>query len=219
MARGGHNYRLILYRHLLGRWWTPIFSIGLTLLLFVGILWGAEWYFSEAPNPLIKLPDFSGGVLLVLGGIAILFSLFLFSIRNFAYIQLFGDHFKIITPFLRLKVSYKRINRVTSSEFSALFPPKALSSWQRQMIGPLLSRTANVVHLNKSPLSRFWLRFFLSPFFFYDKTPHFVLLVEDWMRLSSELDSARVSGRIQQKGKPKPKLTPGLLDDLNKHLK
>ncbi|KAA0263535.1 MAG: hypothetical protein EDM79_17955 [Chloroflexi bacterium] len=35
------------------------------------------------------------------------------------------------------------------------------------------------------------LRLFLSPLFFKDKTPHFVLLVQDWMRFSAELESMR----------------------------
>ena len=35
------------------------------------------------------------------------------------------------------------------------------------------------------------LRMFLSRFFFKDKTPHFVILVKDWMKLSSELDSMK----------------------------
>jgi hypothetical protein len=219
MARGGRKYPLLLYRHLLGRWWPPLFTLGLVLILFVGILWGAEWYFlNPAENPFVTLPTPHGIIFLVLGGAAIGFSLFLLSVRNFAYVQLFGDHFRIVTPFLRLKISYKRIHSIKSSEFSAVFPPNKLSSWQREMIGPMLGRTANIVHLKKSPMARFWLRFFLSPFFFYDKTPHFVFLVDDWMMFSVELDSARVSGRIQQKQKPKTQLTPGLLNDLNKRL-
>jgi hypothetical protein len=32
---------------------------------------------------------------------------------------------------------------------------------------------------------------FFSRFFFKDKTPHFVILVKDWMGLSSEIDSFR----------------------------
>jgi hypothetical protein len=220
MARGGRKYPLLLYRHLLGHLWTPIFTWGAVLILYVGILWGIEWfYINPAENPFITIPEVAGIVLIAIGVISIAFSLFLLTIRNFAYVQLFADHFRIITPFLRLNISYKRINQVTSSQMSALFPPNKLSSWQREMIGPLLLRTANVVHLTKYPFSRFWLGLFVSPFFFCDKTPHFVLIVEDWMRLSTELDSARVSGRVEQKPKAKPKLTPGLLDELNKNLK
>jgi hypothetical protein len=220
MARGGRKYPLLLYRHLLGRWWTPIFSMGLVLLLYVGILWGAEWYFIDpAENPFLPLPELSGIVLLAIGILAVGFSLFLFTIRSFAYVQMFGDHFRIVTPFLRLNIAYKRIHRVTSAEMASLFPPKNLSSWQREMIGPLLSRTANVVYLTKSPISRFWLKFFLSPFFFHDKTAHFVFIVDDWMRFSTELDSAQVSRQVKQPAAKSRNLTPGLLDDLNRKMK
>ena len=37
------------------------------------------------------------------------------------------------------------------------------------------------------------LRLFLSPFFFKDKTPHLVILVQDWMAFSTELESLRVT--------------------------
>ena len=221
MARGGRKYPLLVYRRLLGRWWTPIFAMGLVFLLYVGGLWGAEWYFIDpSKNPFPRLPEVDGIILMVIGAAAIGFSFFLLTIRNFAYAQMFGDHFRIVTPFIRLKISYKRIHKITSSEMSALFPPKRISSWQREMLGPLLFQTANVVHLTKPPLSRFWLKLFLSPFFFYDNTPHFVIIVDDWMRFSTELDSAQVSGRAQQpKAKKTPKLAPGLLDDLNRRMK
>jgi len=41
------------------------------------------------------------------------------------------------------------------------------------------------------------LRLFLSRFFFKDKTPHLVLLVRDWMKFITELDSMRAGGGIQ----------------------
>jgi hypothetical protein len=46
------------------------------------------------------------------------------------------------------------------------------------------------------------LRWFLSPFFFKDKTPHIVILVKEWLRFSSELDSMRMN-RGQSAQKPK----------------
>jgi hypothetical protein len=38
------------------------------------------------------------------------------------------------------------------------------------------------------------LRLFLSPFFFKDKTPHLVILVDEWMKFSNELESLRQGG-------------------------
>ena len=54
--------------------------------------------------------------------------------------------------------------------------------------------TASVIELRGFPMSQFSLRLFLSPLFFKDKTPHFVILVDDWMKFSSELESMRTGG-------------------------
>jgi len=43
------------------------------------------------------------------------------------------------------------------------------------------------------------LRMFLSRFFFKDKTPHFVILVKDWMGLSTEIDSFRTGDDSYEK--------------------
>jgi len=42
------------------------------------------------------------------------------------------------------------------------------------------------------------LRLFLSPFFFKDMTPHLVILVRDWMSLSTTIDIQHVNGELPQ---------------------
>jgi hypothetical protein len=59
------------------------------------------------------------------------------------------------------------------------------------------------------------MKLFLSPFFFYDKTSHFVFIVDDWMSFSTELDSRRAGGKALRQP-PKPRITSGLLDDLKR---
>jgi hypothetical protein len=54
------------------------------------------------------------------------------------------------------------------------------------------------VELTGYPISQSVLRFFLSPFFFKDRTAHFVFLIDDWMRFTTELESLRVGGEISQ---------------------
>jgi hypothetical protein len=73
----------------------------------------------------------------------------------------------------------------------ALFPPQGVSSWRAEIIQPLAKMTTVVIDLNGYPMSQSALRMFLSPLFFKDKTPHFVILVDDWMRFSNELESMR----------------------------
>ena len=72
-----------------------------------------------------------------------------------------------------------------------LFPLKSMSWWVREIFLPLANNTAVVIELTSYPISPVLLRLFLSRFFFKDKTPHFVILVKDWMRFSSELESMR----------------------------
>jgi hypothetical protein len=75
----------------------------------------------------------------------------------------------------------------------ALFPPQSVSSWRAEIIRPLAKMTVLVIELTGYPMSQSALRLFLSPLFFKDKTPHFVILVDDWMKFSAELESMRSS--------------------------
>jgi hypothetical protein len=58
--------------------------------------------------------------------------------------------------------------------------------------------------------------FFLSPFFFKDKTPHLVILVENWMQFSSELESARTGGSAVTESQIKRKESSSILSKLPK---
>jgi hypothetical protein len=216
MARGRRKYRLVLYEYMLNRWWPMTLLMGIAILINVGALWGAEWYFvNPAENllPILSLED--GTVMLAIGIICLLFTFFLLIIRKMAYVQLFDDHLRLATPFLRLNISYKRIQRNMTAQIFNLFPPKSLSGWNRELIAPISGNSAIVIYLTSSPLPRIFLRLFLSPFFFHDKTAHFILIVDDWMAFSTELDSRRVAKKIPQQ-RPKPRITSGLLDDLKR---
>jgi hypothetical protein len=183
MAKGGRRYPLVVYTHMLNRWWTAVFALGLALL---GLAWALRsWGFE----------DWRWLVFTSIGGLSVFLGILLLLLRKSAYIQPFSDHFRLVTPFLRLNISYKRVRRTVSANMGALFPPQSVSSWRREIIQPLAKMTALVIELTGSPMSQSSLRLFLSPLFFKDKTPHFVILVDDWMRLSNELESMR-SGAV-----------------------
>lgn len=217
MARGGKKYRLLLYEHLLDGWWPTAITLSLAIFIYVGALWGAAWYFNApGENPLPVLSEESTTILLVTGVIVFVLGVVLMILRKMAYAQLFSDHMKIATPFLRLNISYKRIQLTTTTQVSNLFPPKSMSGRKREIIAPISDHTAIIVHLKSYPLPRAMLKLFLSPFFFYDKTPHLVLMVDDWMGFSGELESRRVSGKMPPRKGRAARITSGLLDDLHK---
>jgi hypothetical protein len=182
MARAGHKYPLLVYRHLVSRWWTPMVAIGLGMFALA---------YSEYIDPIGQFLPWRWQLPAVVGGLAILLGFFFWAIRYFAYVQPLANHLKLVTPFLRVNISYKRIKKTTTTEMRYLFSTKQMSGWIRDIFSPLATQTAVVIELSGYPISPFLLRLFLSRFFFKDKTPHLVLLVKDWMRFSAELESMR----------------------------
>jgi hypothetical protein len=182
MARAGHKYPLLVYRHMLSRWWTPMIAIGLGMFALA---------YSEYVTPLGQLLSWRWQLPAVVGGLSIFIGIFFWVIRFFAYVQPYPTYLKLVTPFMRINISYKRIHKTTATEMRYLFSLKGMSGWVRDIFSPLATNTAVVVELTGYPISPMLLRLFLSRFFFKDKTPHFVILVKDWMRFSSELESMR----------------------------
>lgn len=182
MARAGHKYPLIVYRHMLNRWWTPMIAIGLGMFALA---------YSEYIDPVGRLLPWRWQLFAAIGGLSIFIGIFFWVIRYFAYVQPYPNYLKLVTPFVRVNISYKRIRKTTPTEMRYLFSMKNMSGWVRDIFSPLATNTAVVIELTGYPISPVLLRLFLSRFFFKDKTPHFVILVKDWMRFSSELDSMR----------------------------
>ena len=188
MAKAGKRFPLLIYDYTLSRWYPAT----LTLSIFLFILWWFQPNYFKTP-PKNDLQEY---VFLFISVAALIVTIFIFVMRKSAYVRPYKKYLRLSTPFLKLNISYKRIIKTRATEMSTLFPPSTLSSWQRESMAHLLKRTALVVDLNAFPMPLSLLRFFLSPFFFKDKTPHFVFLVEDWMRFSTEMESFRSGGYI-----------------------
>jgi hypothetical protein len=184
MAKGGRRYPLVIYTHMMDRWRSDIFLLALALLgLAVAIyFWGMDqWRWVTIGS---------------IGIFCFFMSILLWIVRKSAYVQPYPEYLRLVTPFLRLNISYKRFRRTQSTNMGLLFSGSKISSVQAGIVEHFAGMTAIVLDLTKSPMSQSTLRFFLSPLFFKDKTPHFVILVEDWMRLSAEIDSMRTGGGV-----------------------
>ena len=182
MARSGHKYPLLVYRHMLNRWWPAMIAIGLGMFAIA---------YSEYIAPLGPFLPWRWQLAAGVGGLAIMVGIFFWVIRYFAYVQPFPNYLKLVTPFMRINISYKRIKKTTTTEMRYIFSYKSMSGWVREIFSPLAGKTALVIDLSGYPISPVLLRLFLYRFFFKDKTPHLVILVKDWMRFSSELESMR----------------------------
>ena len=185
MTRGGRRHRLVIYREILNRWWPETMGLGALLAL---VAWGTY------RNPIGQSEPWRWQALAAFAGMTFIAGIILAAMRSMAFVQVFPQYLKLATPFMRVNISYKRVRRSTTAEMRALFPPERTRGWKRSVVSPLGGRTAVVLELNGWPADPKMMRIFLSHFFFKDKTPHFVILVDDWMKFSTELESMRAGG-------------------------
>lgn len=190
--RRGRRYPLLLYTRMLDRWWPALFLIGLGT---ASLAWP---FYSDLYTRLTE--PWRWMTMAGTGGLVAAASLLMLLMRSSAFVQPFQDHLLLVTPFLRMRISYRRFKQTTTTVMGTLFPPRRLRGLRRDILEPLFGETAVVIDLNALPLPRSVLRLFLSPFFFKDETPHIVILVRDWMRFSTELESMRRDPAFREYG-------------------
>ena len=100
MARGGHKYPLIVYQHMLNRWWPAMIAIGLGMFALA---------YSEYIDPMAQFLSWRWQLFAGIGVLAILIGVFFLILRHLAYVQPFPEYLKLVTPFMRINISYKRI--------------------------------------------------------------------------------------------------------------
>ena len=189
MPRNGHRHRLILYTYMLNRWWKLSLGIGailVTMIIGLRILPGQlpQYHF-------LMVSDFTLWAVAGAGGYAVLLSFFLIAIAKSAYVQPCATHLRLITPFLRMNISYRRIRKASSVDMKHLFAVSSYKGWRFRLARPLAAKTAIVLEMQGWPLPHWVLNLFLSSFFFPDKTSRLALLVPKWMDFSMEMESFR----------------------------
>ncbi|MGD0612532.1 MAG: hypothetical protein ABSB41_13555 [Anaerolineales bacterium] len=191
MPPGGSRHTLLLYTYILNRLWRGLLATGIVLIaLAVGLDLLPGWLPQDA---FLQVESLRLWVTGAVGALVIFVAIFLVAFRKSAYVQPYRDHLRLVTPFLRLNISYRRIRQASCTEMARLFPN--VKGWQRTFLRPLAGKMAIVLDLDGYPISRGALRLFLSPFFFPDRTTRLALLVPDWMEFSTELESMRGSWR------------------------
>src|SRR5919109_1896279 len=115
MARAGHKYPLIVYKHMVNRWWPPMIAIGLGMFALA---------YSESIDPIGRFLPERWQLCAAIGGLSILIGIFFWVLRFFAYVQPYPNYLKLVTPFVRLNISYKRIKKTTAAEMRHLFSYK-----------------------------------------------------------------------------------------------
>jgi hypothetical protein len=179
-ARQGTRFRLLIYKRMWQRWaWPCLLIIPASIAL---------WWFAPriaiVHTPLRFLA-------LAIGLVALLILCYAYLARKLAWVQCRKNLLRIQTPLYPLAISYGRIKATHPAPFSQIFDPAEEKPARRAWLRPYWAKTALVVDLYQYPLKKFWLRLWLSPYLFTPGKPGFVFLVEDWMKLSRQLDDYR----------------------------
>jgi hypothetical protein len=189
----GKRHRLLIYQRVMDRLWAATLVLGLVVV-------AAWWWAGDIFPSLSQLDEtilFAGGTVLIT--LAFLF----FVMRSMAYVQTSTDHLRVVTPFIRLKISYRRIRTAHPAEFHQLFPPSKAKWDERRLLEPFYGKTVLLVELSAFPISPSILRLFLPRVMFSPQSKGFVFVVKDWMTLSTELES--YLGVWLQKATPVPR--------------
>jgi hypothetical protein len=191
--KSGKRYRLLIYQRVMDRLWAATLVLGCVV---VAIWWWGGTIFILLPEPFSTLLLAGGIVLVTLGFL-------MYLMRSMAYVQACTDHLRVSTPFIRLRVSYRRIRTAHPVEFHHLFPPSKASWADRRLLEPFYGKTVLVVELSEFPLRRSLLNLFLPRVMFSTQAKGLVLVVKDWMALSTEIES--YMGVWLQKATPVPR--------------
>lgn len=178
--KAGSRHPLLFYRHSMDRIWksTLVLAIVLGLAGVLGLI-----------RPINILGLNSDVWLIATAALALMISIFAFLARYLAYIQPMPNVIKIVTPFLRFQISYRRMRGARPLLVQQVFPKDEASWSQRSFLDEFYGKTAIILDLKGFPLNQMLLRLFLPALMFSPQSTGLVLVVPDWMKLSTEIDS------------------------------
>jgi hypothetical protein len=104
-----------------------------------------------------------------------------------------------VTPFLNLKVAYRRIRSIHPALLQQIFPKESARWAETSFLEPFYGKTAIIIEVRGFPMNPSLLRLFLPRYMFSPMTSGFVLMVPDWMKFSTELDTLRGNWLHNQK--------------------
>ncbi|MEA3309922.1 MAG: hypothetical protein U9Q70_10480 [Chloroflexota bacterium] len=110
-----------------------------------------------------------------------------------AALRCYKTHFTLHAPLYPLAFSYRRVKLIRPVEFFAIFPPQQEKRARWRLYQKIWGKTAVVIDLKGYPVSSWWLKLWFSRYLFYPQETALVLLVDDWMGLTRELEIRRAA--------------------------
>jgi hypothetical protein len=177
MAKQGKRFPLLIYAHLWRRWG----CLGALLMVTSGALWlvAPRLSITDPMRYLALFPVLVGGILLLYG----------YAARNMAHVRCLRTCLRIQGPIYPLFVSYSRIAGTRPAQIGKILDPQRDKAARRAWPLRYWSMTAVVLDLKGFPINEWWLRLWFNRYLFHPTDTALLLLVEDWMSFSQQLDS------------------------------
>jgi len=174
------RFRLLVYGRMWQRWALPCLLIIPTSL--------AAWWFA----PQISIIDQRLRILTMFPALVALFILvYTVWARRLAWVECRTGHLRIQTPILPVAIAYSRVRVVRPKPFAQIYESALANPTRRRWLEPYLNTTALSVELTQYPVTEKWLRLWISPYLLDPTSPEIVLVVNDWMALSRQIDDFR----------------------------
>lgn len=133
------------------------------------------------------------GIWVVFVVTAILWFYYRFLFRRVS-IQLHVDHLRLQGPLYGVKISYGRVQSLSSTSLAYHYKRKELKPSEEKAVHPFWHQACLLVELNGYPprlqKRRHW---WFPPYLFGTSRTGLLLLVDDWMVLSQAIESARLA--------------------------
>ncbi|VAW33754.1 hypothetical protein MNBD_CHLOROFLEXI01-1077 [hydrothermal vent metagenome] len=149
------------------------------------------------------LGDFWYLAWLVLGVVLILWVYYAFLLRR-AGITVAPNYLQLRGPLRQVKISYGRIDTITSSQMRQHYNFKELKSRERSLIKSFFGTTCSFISLNSWPKTLKQRKLWFPRLLFGVRREGLLLATPNWMQLNRDVEEARQKWReARQRGKKK----------------
>jgi hypothetical protein len=114
-----------------------------------------------------------------------------------SFVQCRPTYLLLSTPIFRLAISYSRIRTTRPVPFD----PGPVRWSDRRLVEPYLGQTMVALDLNRYPIKRRWLRFWLMDYLLPKNFVGLQFLVREWMALSLNIEAQRAAWKTHERDK------------------
>ena len=121
-----------------------------------------------------------------------------------AALQVRPRYLRLQGPLYGLNISYERLLSVTTTLVGHQYPPDQISGYERELLKEFQGATAVLVELRALPPAFKRRRFWFHRLLFSTTRPGLLLMVDDWMAASRDIEAARTKWYDQYKPRERP---------------